>query len=206
MAAGLRLGLINEGQYPEAVAEEFRQLVAAIQQWAGGTGFGSIPNDATIGGQITAQSQPSFRAFYAGSPQIPTGVEYPISWRTPSTDPTAFAEWDTTGMFESPSKVWLSQPGIYLIQARVSWGASTAGSFRILQVRIYGDDLDGDIARDAPTANLVQRVACIVRISQDLLDRALYPRGIPVQIEGVQDSGSDRSIADTSWFSVAKLF
>jgi hypothetical protein len=206
MMAGLLLTLQNEGEYPEAVAQEFRQLITAIQQWAGGTGFGQVPNDSSVGGSLTVSTQPSFRAFIDNTVTVATGVEQALTWLDPSIDPTALSTFDNTTMFDGTTKVWLQEPGTYLIQARIRWDANAAGTFRILQMRIYGDDEEGDVDAQAPVASMTQHVGCVVRVSQDLLDRSSFPRGIPVEIEAAQDSGGARTLSSLSWFSVVKLF
>jgi hypothetical protein len=206
MIAGLLLSLQHEGEYPEPIAKELRQLVAAIQQWTGGTGFGNIPNDAAVGGSLTVSTQPAFRAFLDSAVTVASGVEQELTWLVPSTDPTSLSTFDVGSAYDGKSKVWLGLPGVYLIEARIRWDTNVAGTTRYLQMRIYGDDEEGDLDVGAPVASMVQHVSCIIRVTQETLDRASYPRGIPVQIEAFQDSGGARTLSRLSWFSVAKLF
>lgn len=209
-APGLLLSLQNEGLYSPAIAQELQQLIAAIQQWAGGTGFANVPNDSTIAGNLTVTTQPAFRAFCNTGYVIPTGTEYPIRWIPPllyGSDTLAFWQFDTTGAFDAPTTVWMSLPGTYLIQARIRWtGAVVAGTYRGLQMRIYGDDLVGDVNVSPITGDYTQHVMTVIRITQDILDKAISPRGIPVEIEALQDSGAYIALSASSWFSVVKLF
>lgn len=204
---GLLLALQNEGLYSPAIAQELQQLIAAIQQWAGGTGFANVPNDSTIAGNLTVTTQPAFRVFCDTAVTIPNTTEYPIQWLAPGTDALAFWQFDTTGAFDTPSTVWMSLPGTYLIQARIRWvGGAGAGASRGVQMRIYGDDLVGDTNYIPATGSYSQHVSSVVRITQDILDKAASPRGIPVQIEAYQDSGGALALTASSWFSVVKLF
>lgn len=203
---GLLLGLQHEGEYPESVAKELRQLTAAIQQWANGTGVGNIPRDAAVGGSLTVAEQPAFRAFLDSAVTVASGTEQELTYLVPATDPTSISTFDLSGAFDGKSKVWLTLPGVYSIEARIRWDTNVAGTTRYLQMRIYGDDEEGDLDVGAPVASMVQHVSCIVRVSQEMLDRSQYPRGIPVNIEAFQDSGGARTLSRLSWFSVAKLF
>lgn len=201
----LRLGLTFAEQLPAIVRDELEQLVASLQAWANVSGDQEIPGKLTVTGISTFLGQPRFAVFLDSGFSVPNSTEQPIAWRAPSSDETQFQEF-SSGVSYVDSVVYLTEPGIYLLHARIRWDTNTGGTYRGLQYRIGGSDTDYTSFLPPNSLGLTQQLTSLIRITQRMLDQSTGVLGgkLAVKVEAVQDSGGTRTLSG-GYFNLLKV-
>ena len=204
----LLIALSDPDSLDPIVRAELEQLIAALQVWANVSGDHRVAKNLSVGGSATI-NQPAFRAILDTASVMVTGAETPILWRTPNNtafDPSEFHTGEGISFIATTGTVYVRDPGIYLLHARVRWDSNAAGTFRAIQFRVGGDDTSYDIHTQAAAASLSQRISCILKLTPEFLSNQGFNlnTGVPMLVEGVQDSGANRAFTGGS-FSVVKI-
>lgn len=200
----LILSLHKAAQLPPVVRDELEQLIAAIQAWANVSGDSTVPGNLTVGGFATLTNQNAFRSTFS-SFSIPDSTETNITLtadRTNANDDnvTVFNINDANFYFDNTAIVYISKPGTYLIVGRGRWDTNVAGTERLLQLSVAGDDTEF-VTANVPANPLTQYVHGIIHVSSTFL--LTQGTRIAVILQAFQDSGGSRTIS--GWLSIVKL-
>jgi hypothetical protein len=179
------------------IVHAFDDLIATLQTWA--NTVQTTQGSYVSSGFATYLGQHRLR-LSSSTVSVPNVTEYPIPFTAPTRDD--LNTYDVGDIFDGTATVYLTTPGLYLVTGRIRWDANAAGTFRILQLRIDGDDAEF-VTANAPVAAMTQYVTGVIPVTDEIL-ASMTQRRLTLALEAAQDSGGTRTPTYV-WFSVIKL-
>lgn len=161
-----------------------------------------------IASELQSQQEPelsemSFRAYLEdGVVTVPTGVFYSLPWVTPrpaAYDPTSFRSGLT---FDGVSGIYLTEPGLYMINAHIDWEINTVGTIRRVRIVLNGGVIaNGALPAITTPIGLWTHAQATIRITrQYILQNKFHQNtGIPLVVDAYQDSGGNLILYQGIW-------
>lgn len=189
MGYALSIGLQNPEAVGPAVAAEFDQLIAALQQQFSAT-LADLSNPIRFRSYLAAtqtiqDSQDTFLAFAVPGPGSPTRIG------------TQMETYDSHVMWEAASNsVVFRTPGLYLLQGQVVWNLA-AGTSRTMAFTA----VNGVFDNANRTTLQYQYFSIPLQVTA-----AQIADGFPkIGVRVFQASGGATTVTTNSWFSVVRL-